>query len=289
VTTSGRPHNYVKYVMDRCRCEVCRKDKLEYDQWRRAERKAGRSRLVDAEPVRQHVFALGRQGMGVSRVARASGVPEFTMKYLIKGDPSRSLGPAKQVSVMTAKKILAVTFDLSLLSERSLIDATGMRRRLQALVAAGWTTRYISGRLGMAPNNAHKLFTQDTVRVETYRLAVEVHRELWDKQPPQDTVTQRRWVRQSKQRAAQNGWVPTAAWDDVDDLNEIPQQPVSAKSELVDEVAVRRVLAGGDPSTLNRAEKAAAARALAARGDSASAVAAHLRMSHRTVRKVVAA
>lgn len=286
-TGGGMSHGF------RCSCRACKDDRNRYEQQRREAANAGRptSKLVDAAPVRAHVLALRAQGMGWMRVADAAGVARVTVSYLLYGHPKRGFPPAKRVHVMNAKRLLAVEFDLGALRPHTLIDATGVHRRLQALVAAGWSNRDIAQRLGVKNPTVYRLLTAELVWVDTYKKVVALHAEMWDQAPPQDTPEQRKWVRLSQRRAVKNGWVRTAAWDDIDDIDETPSTaPVlDDADDVVDEVAVRRVVDGADPSQLTRAEKLAAARLLVTvKGYSPHTVGSRLNLSHHTVRRAAA-
>ncbi|MDP9418176.1 MAG: hypothetical protein M3P48_10200 [Actinomycetota bacterium] len=80
----------------------------------------------------------------------------------------------------------------------------------------------------------------------------------------------------AQQLAAQRGWAPSAAWDDIDRDN-APRHP----GPDIDEVAVERAMTG-QRVPLNAAEQAEAARRLTARGVSLREIAARLHTSIRT-------
>lgn len=267
-----------------------RETKNANERRRRAKIKAGLpcSNLVDAEPVRQHVESLRARGMGVRQIADTAGVARNSLQYLLYGIPKRGLPPARHVHIMNAKRVLAVRFDVETLDGQTLIDGTGVRRRIQALVAQGWNNRAIAARLGLSVPGLGRLLTAGKVQAKTHRMVVAVHRELWNVQPPQETVLQRKWVALSKRRAMENGWVPTQAWDDID--NDPNPQTGEEPGEIVDDIAVRRVIDGtADPSILNQAEKHAAARLMHRRGHTRLQIEQRLCMAWKTVKKVVAA
>lgn len=268
-----------------------RAEKNAYEQRRRAAIKTGKptSSLVDAEPARQHVASLRAQGMSFRRIVDASGVAPHTVGYLVYGIPRRGLPPARRIHVMNAKRILAVQFNLDVLAPAALIDGTGTRRRIQGLIARGWTNRELAAEAGISWPGLYRVLRAERVQVSTYRLMVEVHSRLWDREPPQDTPKQRRWVAASKRRAVENGWVPSSAWDDIDDPDDVPHIP-EAETGLVDEVAVRRVISGhADPSVLTQAERLAALRRMVGQGDSVKKAATTLRMGYDSARKAAAA
>jgi transcriptional regulator with XRE-family HTH domain len=251
------------------------------------------SNLVDAEPVRRHLMHLRECGMPYQTAASVAGVAWKTTSYLLYGHPSQGKKPAARIHIMNARRLLAVQFDVAYLHENTRIDGTGSMRRLQALVAMGWTNKDIADRLGVKEAWVHSLLIgrRPKVYVRTYRRIFELHRDLWDQQPPEDTVEQQTKVLRAQRRAAKLGYVSTLAWDDIDDRRETPiVDPEPDGTEIVDEVAVRRVIDGhASPRILNRAERDEAARILLLKDYSPTSIGNRLGMSHHHVRKVAAA
>ncbi|MBQ1165146.1 hypothetical protein KBZ21_44980, partial [Streptomyces sp. A73] len=58
-------------------------------------------------------------------------------------------GPSRTLRSDTAKRLLALSASDMRPSEHRAIDATGTRRRLQALVAIGWPFSHIARHIGM--------------------------------------------------------------------------------------------------------------------------------------------
>ncbi len=128
------------------------------------------------------------------------------------------------------------------------IDGTGTRRRLQALVAIGWPGPAIAERIGFDQAMVMRLYHASRVNVATATAVRELYRQLSDTPGPS-------W--RSPHRAAANGWVPPIAWDDdtIDDP-EVSPSLGSPADDIVDEVAVARVHAGQLPfGDLTRAEQ----------------------------------
>lgn len=99
------------------------------------------------------------------------------------------------------------------------VDATGTKRRLQALHRIGWTFDAL-GRL-LTPDSKHPtqvvwhlLARQKRVHLRTKLRVEEIYEEL-SVTPGPDLRSQRRAIR--------NGWAPPAAWDDIDDPEAKPQ------------------------------------------------------------------
>lgn len=209
------------YVVDKCRCRDCRDAAAAYERRRAKDRAYGREAYVDAAPVRAHVQALQAQGMGWKRVARAAGLDESTVWKLIYGDPARGLAPSQRVTRKTRDALLAVTLDLA---PGATIDGTGTRRRLQALVAIGWSMSELARRLGMLPSNlGATIHGRKEVTVATATKARDLYDQLWD-QPAPPSGRHGSVPVKARNLARRYGWVPPLAWDDetIDDPSATP-------------------------------------------------------------------
>lgn len=170
---------------------------------------------VDAEPVRAHVRMLMSHSIGLQRVRALAGIPNGTMSKLLYGDGTRGLKPSKRVRTHTADKILAVKASLDAVAPCALIDATGTRRRLQALVAIGWPQIELARRTGL-----DKLTINDQVNAKlattygaTARTVRDLYDQLWNVAPASRGVAQR-WTDEARALARANNWAPPGAWDD---------------------------------------------------------------------------
>lgn len=85
--------------------------------------------LIPAEPVREKIEELMKQGASTRGIARASGVSLRTVNFL----RSREF---ENVTQGTARRIMRLRID-KIQSGRD-VDAIGTQRRLQALNAMGW-------------------------------------------------------------------------------------------------------------------------------------------------------
>lgn len=212
--STGRPHGNAKYHLEKCRCPTCCQSASDYDSNRRRAIAYGRWQpYVDAEPVRQHVRALAEFGIGWMRLAKISGVPRGSVSKLLYGDPQRGMAPSKRILPKNAQAILAVEPILDHLGGAVPIDGTGTRRRLQALVAKGWSQSELARRIGMAPANFSGTITHRLVHVRTVRSVNALYDELWRLDPEQHGIPAR-WAEQARTLAAVRRWAPPGAWDD---------------------------------------------------------------------------
>lgn len=224
----GHVHGtYACYTLDACRCLPCKKAQREYEQNRIRQQAYGRwDNLVDAEPVRAHVNFLREQGMGAKRIAALAGISTGSMSKLLyghyaptgtgksggrygKGQLDR--GPAKRVRKETAEKLLAVRLELS---HGNRVDGADTARRLQALVANGWSISKLGRRLGITPANMTPLVrtcsgrSRDTVTVATAKAVHALYAELADVAPPAATHRDKIAASRARRYAQEHGWAP---------------------------------------------------------------------------------
>lgn len=166
---------------------------------------------VDAAPVRAHVAELMRQGYPAKRIARLAGVAPATIGRLIAG--------CGRVRASTAQAILSVGAGLDSLPARARVDGTGTRRRVQALVAVGWSLARLAAEAGIARSQFQLLVHAEGVSAGTARAVRVLYSALWDQPPPSATARERQAADASRAWASREGWPPPAAWDD-DELDD---------------------------------------------------------------------
>lgn len=190
------------YPLRRGYCSRC-------DMQRRA-RRGYQCSFVDAQPVRRHVAALRKAGIGLRRLSELSGVSRSALTCLVNGRPERGSPPNKRVSAATAEAILAVPLPArpcDEVADHQLVDAIGTVRRLQSLVALGHPRSHLAKRLGIAPANATRLFDSATLRVTaaTARKVIALFDELQATPGPSE---------RARSEGRRRGWEVPLAWDD---------------------------------------------------------------------------
>ena len=143
------------------------------------------------------------------------------------------------------------------------VPAVGAQRRLQALMAMGWTSTEIGIAAGMRNRDRVLQVMHGQggkpctwVTRATHDQIAAVFDSLSRVQP------ELTWVRRrTKNIAARNGYLPPAAWDDID----LDPEPPTAEPVDVDEVVVDRIIAG-DRLPATPAEKAEVVRRWLAAG-----------------------
>ncbi|MFF5703456.1 hypothetical protein ACFY7H_13245 [Streptomyces sp. NPDC012794] len=240
------PHGTLsRRKMHGCACEACRKADRDY--------MAKRSRLqaygqwqpfVDAEPVRAHVRMLMDYGIGWQRIATLAGVSNGGLSRLLYGNYQPGKPPTKRVRIATAAKLCAVRPNFDLVAPSALVDSAGTRRRLQALMAAGWPQL----RIAAAMRTHHKVIwdqmhSTTPVMATTARAVRDLYNRLWNVAPASQGV-QQRYIDAARQIATNNGWLPPAAWDD-DYIDSPAFQPSTELEPISKRVDVEHLLRMG--------------------------------------------
>jgi len=245
---------------------------------------------VDPGPVREHVERLRRvHGMSLDAIAAAAGVGQACVHQLAYHRHGR---PLAYMLRPTAEAILAVRSPLWSAPDASLIGATGTRRRLEALLAAGWSASELGVDLGgVSRESVRQYRTAARVTARTARMVASLYDELADFDGPS---------RETRRRAKASAFAPPWQWYDaagspidIDDPAARPYRrrlvrptaPSKALPEQVDEVAVQRAVsgAGTDRVALTIPERVEAVRILAARGWSDAEIAARVGVDPMTV------
>jgi transcriptional regulator with XRE-family HTH domain len=178
--------------------------------------------MTGAAPAREHVRRLLAAGMTASGIAATAGVSPGSLHHLLHGGQGRP--PARTVRRETARRLLAVRPPgAALPAAHATLDATGTRRRIQALAACGWTQSRLARELGWDPSALSAMMRGQRgwsrVRVSTAAAVRDMYERLWDVPPPRATRREASDARSARARAAERGWPPPAAWDDdaIDD------------------------------------------------------------------------
>lgn len=242
-----RHGTYTAYTVDRCRCNPCRDANTAYMRERTrlaAERAWGidqpatPSDLVDAEPARRHLQQLLAAGMGLKTIATKGGIGHGSISSILYGKPARDprerRPPRRRITRDLEARILAVHLDLA---DGARIPAVGAQRRLQALVAIGWSQAALGRRLGINPANINQMMRKrHLIQVSTRKAVIALYDELWNQQPPTDTPRRRQSATRARRFATQHGWAPPLAWDDdtIDDPDSAPAITLIGRATAVD-------------------------------------------------------
>lgn len=185
-----------------CREKPCLAVSTRYSKRLRLEHQRGQYRMTDAGPARQHIERLVAAGWTQVQVSEASGVPSANIHKLY-------VGPQDKTANWRADAILAVEIGPPP-ADASIVDATGSRRRLQALRVLGHRRYDLAARLGTTPDRIKHITSGSTRRVSTAEAAgiAQLYRNLSTVRGPS---------KQTASIARNKGWHGPLAWDDIDD------------------------------------------------------------------------
>ncbi|MFJ8923912.1 hypothetical protein ACIREK_31095 [Streptomyces sp. NPDC102415] len=179
--------------------------------------------FVDAEPARQHVLAIRTNtGMSLANLAAATNVGIGTLEHLIYG--CSGYPPAAQIRPESASALLAYWPALDDYIDGAVIDATGTRRRMQALSAIGWAAPAVHQRINFV--NVRTVANLKGRELVTARVARAV-RDFYQAvsgSPAETHGVAAVTAKQARSLARRNQWAAPSAWDDdtIDDPQAIP-------------------------------------------------------------------
>lgn len=177
-----------------------------YVHWREA------NPVLDPAPVREHIEKLRAAGITWRHLTNLSTIPDRTLKDIANGR-------RRFVTAPTARCVLAVTVpDIPhyKVDDRSRVPITGTARRLQALIAIGYTSEQVAAMLGYNPHHFAKVLHGENPSVEAATArAAEALFERLKNTPAPDSYGGRR----ARVRAQKLGWALPLAWDEgtIDD------------------------------------------------------------------------
>lgn len=187
-----------------CPCEPCYRAMRRGRKQYKVNRQLGRPGLIDATPARERLNIL-RQTMTWGQIFAATGYDARNLQQIAGGHQDR-------IRRGTLVGILAIQHEPP--APGKYIDATGVRRRVQALRAIGWSAKSIATAASSAEARIQLISSgeQPTVRYvlaeKIIRVFVDLHR---TPAPPGSSATR------TRNHANRNGWAPPGAWDDIDD------------------------------------------------------------------------
>jgi hypothetical protein len=283
----GKPHRHgtrTAYVKDQCRCPQCRAANSDASKTVYRQRVLGRwAPFVDAAPVTAHIESLRVAGIGVDQIARLAGITSSHVRELV---PHARTGrrPIQRVRLETAQRLLAIPATDANRASRSHVDATGTRRRLQALVAIGWTQAALAIELSRSTTSLTRTMSSEAVTAQTARQVSDLFERLWDMRPQHATYDELAATEAARALAASHGWPPPMAWDNIDTDPSPYADPPDVTNDL-DEIAIERAEAGDGVRLehLTLAEQNEVVRRLTERGKSIRDIADQLSTTKRTV------
>ena len=167
---------------------------------------------IDPTPVREHIANLRSFGISVKTIASIAGESNGHVAEIIYPNHVAYLNG---ITAERAAKFLNIRFDLDQIPSGRFVDAAGTRRRIEALMCAGWSQGHIGIELGVSRQSVSKYRRNARVDSDTARAVRDLYDRLWGTQGPEIRV---------RNKAAREGFAPALAWDDdtIDDPNATP-------------------------------------------------------------------
>lgn len=220
---------YSRYIRHACRCELCRAAARNYRRRLGYDRVNGIQRRIDGTQTRVHLERLIARGWTQKQIAAAASLNNATVSEALAGRYAT-------VHRNTAAAILNIALDQTPPVPRRIVDATGTRRRLQALMVLGHTMADVARRAGVGVSSLQQTADGrwDTIRATTAAKVARVYRQLSTTPAPRTL-----WSEKSRNHAMARGWHGPMAWADIDDPRCVPDpdEPTAPRHVHADDVA----------------------------------------------------
>lgn len=223
---------------------------------------------IPADEAREHVIGLrDRHNMSLSLIAEEAGVSFSTVRNIAEG-VTRNSQPCTVYAVLAVRPTPAPL-------PNGLKLSIGSARRLQALAYAHYSSDDLAPMLGALPEVVRRWRGGKAPMIsgEWHDAILALARTLDGTRGPS---------RRAHAYATRQGWVPLAAWDDVDDPDAEPFTDTDGDANVVDDIAIELALNGELVRLTNLEKRHAVHRGLAA-GMTATAISKALRMSGANV------
>lgn len=209
----GTRNNYLTHA---CRCTPCTNDATRERDQRRRLQAYGRPHphKVSAAKARRHIRTLLNQGMTKAEIAHHAAMAHQTLTRILDGQQT--------IINTTSDAILNVT-PAARTKPEGRTNATGSRRRIQALAAIGYPLEEQARRAGLHHDKPRHLLKQKYVGTDI----AEAITNLFDRLQLTPNPIPSRAATQARTIAQANGWLPPLAWDE--DLIDNPNHHGYAK------------------------------------------------------------
>lgn len=225
-----------------------------------AQRNGGRT-TIDPAPVRQHLQMLQKR-MTLGAIAGVTHSSASHLRKILDGQPA----PMRRE---LAARILALKVTTPV--GRHWVDATGARRRIQALAVIGYSFERVADHVETCgPFNLREIACgkRAMVRSETNACIAAAYRKLLRTPFAPRNSYERAGMIRIQQRAAAAGWVSGLAWDHIDDPAAEPVGLIHAGDEpgVYDESRVLARIAGDRTAKTRGPENVEVVRRMLAAG-----------------------
>lgn len=209
MTTAATKHGRRACYLRGCRLPECVTENFRYTKQLRLDHERGLQRLISAEQAAEHIQKLTEAGWLQAQIARASNVGHSHVRGIANGEHS-------SISPRTATRLLAVPTGPPPQDCR-FVDGTGSSRRVQALIAFGYSAVELAKLLGLAESAVGKIARAERPLVlRTTAVIISVRYRRLSRIPGPDN--------RARIIARRKGWHGPLAWDEqtIDDPNALP-------------------------------------------------------------------
>jgi plasmid maintenance system antidote protein VapI len=200
-----------------CRHPECVDANKRYCKQYRVTRYTSGRRRVDATPYAAVARRYAAAGWSHAEMAALAGCCDTVFHHLLNGTPRLSATTAARIATMPARP--------PRLGSAAYVDATGTRRRGQALHRIGYPVQALGAALDLHPDHVSRILRGRHKRVLSATAAAMAT--LYDEWKTQPGPSQ-----DSMQRAAREGWRDPQWWDDMGDIDDPAFDPDHADREL---------------------------------------------------------
>lgn len=203
--------------------------------------------LVDAEPARRHINQLRDLGHSIPGIEKAAQVSPATLSRIIYDGTNKRV---RRLRPEVAARILVIPLVAPPVKAHTIVDATGTRRRVQALVAMGWPLNALGPQLGIHPRRLSDLIRSDRVLASTAQRIARAYRTVQTRDPRNHGVPDRS-IAMARNLAAREGWRGPLDWDDIDAPDSRPESWGRSRAKrgsrrvAVDRTTVAQLTAAG--------------------------------------------
>lgn len=223
-----------------CNCPGCHRRVNRYKKRRiLAQHRGTWQPLTDAAPHLAILHDHHGAAWTTTQMAAVSGLDYKLVRILLGNDTVITAPTQLRASTVTAlRRIVGADRLDPAVPDSALIDATGSRRRIQALAAIGWPQDALAGRTGRLKDIAHV----ERVTAGTARRIAAAYQELSTRPGPSSSAAI---------RARNKGWAMPAGFEDldIDDPRTVPHDLTSrgrTPEELVEDADFIRDTTGAD-------------------------------------------
>lgn len=188
----------------------------EYARWREKCIREGiwGDQFVDPKDTRNHISKLMRRGLSRHDIANTSGVSPSTLRRIMNRE-------IKRIWAVTEESILAVEST----DDPGEVPAWRVRRRLEALMALGYSVSWVAAQIGVDYSGLHYISNEKfpVVRRRTWKPLFDLYEEIGDRPRVAGDSRERASITRTLERARKEGFAPPIAWDDIDNPRAVPQ------------------------------------------------------------------